>query len=842
MTLKKIPGSTLLLIAATVGAIMSNILFDVDILRSLEFKVYDSMARLRQRKAATQVVILAIDDESMRQIGDWPWPRSHIAKVIRQLSEQGTHTLGLSLLYSSRELNPGQQEIQNIKDRLNEKPSASERKIITKVTEFLNQAESRLDHDDQLISAVRSARNVVLPLRFSLESSADENAPKLSAWLKMNSIELKDTPNPQGIQTNGSDRLRGILNRRKIVATWLTEPYDDLSKKAGALGYTNLIAESDGIVRKVPLLLTYQKRDFLSFALQVARKYTGGRLRDLKAGSAGVELKPIQIPTEKNHQMYIDYSGRKANIQQFSFFDVINGKIPPDTFRKKIVLVGITAEGLSPRFKTPVESNVSAIEIEANVVENIINSKYISRPSWVFALEILALLYFGFFLLFVIPKVTPRIGAMILGIFLITWIGASLILFVATGIWLKVLAPVILSFIGFTLAARNRRMAEKQDENAQLNKSLGLALQGQGMLDMAYEKLLKCPIKDKAVQKLLYNLGLDFERKRMFNKALSVYRHIMQAGSFKDVKVRIKRLVALEETLVMSAVSTNRKTNILLQEGTTKPTLGRYEILQELGQGAMGKVYLGRDPSIQRQVAIKTLNYGDIAADELSDVKARFFREAEAAGKLSHPNIVTIYDVGEDHDTAYIAMELLDGNDLTHYCRPDSLLPVKRVFNVISGVAEALGYAHSRQVVHRDIKPANIMLMDNDQVKVADFGIARVMSSSKTQTGVIFGTPNYMSPEQAGGKKVDGRSDLFSMGAVFYELLTGKRPFVGDSLTAVLYAVSNTEYVPLNEIAPKTPPGCVEIIDRLLAKGISKRYQSASQVIKEIQLCLETLN
>ncbi len=191
---------------------------------------------------------------------------------------------------------------------------------------------------------------------------------------------------------------------------------------------------------------------------------------------------------------------------------------------------------------------------------------------------------------------------------------------------------------------------------------------------------------------------------------------------------------------------------------------------------------------------------------------------------------------------AYIAMELLDGNDLTHYCRKDSLLPIKRVINVVAGVAEALGYAHSQVVVHRDIKPDNIMLMDNDQVKVADFGIARVMSSSKTQTGIIFGTPNYMSPEQAAGKKVDGRSDLFSMGTVFYELLTGKKPFAGDSMTALLYAVTNTEYVPLNEIAPKTPPGCVEIIDRLLARGVSKRYQSATQVIKEIQLCLETLN
>ena len=542
------------------------------------------------------------------------------------------------------------------------------------------------------------------------------------------------------------------------------------------------------------------------------------------------------------HRMFIDFSGQNINIQRISLFDVVSGIVPPEVIQNKVILVGVTAEGISQRFKTPLSSNLSAIEIEANVVENIINGEYISRPFWVFALEVLALIYFGFFFLFVIPKVTPRIGALIISIFLITWIGASLSLFVTGGVWLKVLTPVTLSVIGFALTSGKRRMAEKQDENVQLNKSLGLALQGQGMLDMAFEKFLKCPIEDKAVQKLLYNLGLDFERKRMFNKALAVYRQILQAGSFKDIKARINKLVSLEKTMVASAGSAKKETSLLLQKGATRPTLGRYEILKELGQGAMGTVYLGRDPSIQRQVAVKTLNYEQFTAEELKDVKARFFREAEAAGKLSHPNIVTIYDVGEDHDMAYIAMELLDGNDLAHYCRKDNLLQVKRVINVIAVVAGALGYAHSRQVVHRDIKPANIMLLENDQVKVADFGIARVISSSKTQTGVIFGTPNYMSPEQVAGKRVDGRSDLFSLGVVFYELLTGHKPFTGDSMTALLYAVSNADCQPLQAINPKTPPCCIKIVDRLLAKGVSKRYQSAAVVTKDLKRCQEMIN
>jgi serine/threonine-protein kinase len=842
MLLKKLHFSTFLLVAVTIAAILSNILFDFDILQPLEYKVYDSMARLRQRKAATKVLVLAIDDQSIQQLGSWPWPRSYIAEMVQQLSGYGTHTMGISLLYPTIEINPGLQEIDNIREILNDKPSKSKRKTATKINSILTEAGKRLNHDARLVSAVRSARNVVLPLRFTLGSPGDDNSKKLSDWLKLNSIELQGIPQVQNALRIDSNHFRGIFNNHRVQASRITEPYHDLSTKAGALGHINLIGDNDGIVRNMPLFVSYQERDFVSFALQVARKYSGGRLKEIKIGGDGIVLKHLQIPTEKKHRMLIDYSGQKANIQQISFVDVINGKVDLNTFRKKVVLLGVTAEGLSQHFNTPTKSNVSGIEIEAAAVENIINGKFISRPSWIFFLEILALLYFGFFLLFVIPRVTPRIGAMILGIFLLTWIGASVFLFVSNGIWLKVLAPIILSIIGFALANRQRHMAEKQDENVELNKSLGLALQGQGMLDMAFEKFLKCPVKDKAVQKLLYNLGLDFERKRMTNKALSVYRHIMKAGSFKDVNERIKKLISLDNTLAMTGAAAKKETSLLLQNAATKPTLGRYEILQELGQGAMGIVYLGKDPSINREVAIKTITYADIAEDELSDVKERFFREAEAAGKLSHPNIVTIYDMGEDHDMAYIAMELLKGKELTHYCQKGNLLPLKRVLKMVSSVAEALGYAHSQEVVHRDIKPANIILLDDDQVKVADFGIARVISSSKTQTGVIFGTPRYMSPEQVAGKKVDGRSDLFSLGVVFYELLTGDRPFKGDSMTSLLYAVSNTEYVPLDEIAPKIPACCVEIVERLLAKGVSKRYQTASQVIRDVQTYQDTIN
>jgi serine/threonine-protein kinase len=218
----------------------------------------------------------------------------------------------------------------------------------------------------------------------------------------------------------------------------------------------------------------------------------------------------------------------------------------------------------------------------------------------------------------------------------------------------------------------------------------------------------------------------------------------------------------------------------------------------------------------------------------VAELKKRFFREAEAAGKLAHPNIVTIYDVGEDYEIAYMAMELLDGSDLANYSQKDSLLPLAEVIRIISSTAHALDYAHENGVVHRDIKPANIMILKNGEVKVADFGIARVMASSKTQTGVIMGTPSYMSPEQISGQKVDGRSDLFSLGVVFFELLSGEKPFGGESITTLMYNITNSPPPPVRDVAPTAPEFCDVIISKLLAKDKEGRYQRGKDLAKDL--------
>ena len=843
MELKKAIRSRRSICLLLMVAILVGMFLELTPLQSIEYGAYDLMSPLRRRAAGIPLVIVAIDDISLERIGDWPWPRAYIADIISTLSKSGAHALGISIVFRDRELNPALAEVQKLRETLRQKPPIGKKQTLNKIDRLLAQTESRLDHDTRLISAVRRARNVVLPLRFEFSGSESTDSPALSDWLWMNSIKPDTDSAVIDLPSQTPAFLSGILRDRPIAASQIHQPYDELSRKSGALGHTNFIADQDNIFRNVPLLIRYQNREFPAFALQVAMKYFGADIGDVRPDSSGVQIKKRHIPTVGYHRMLIDFSAQNSNIQKFSVVDVLEGKIPANAFRRKIVLLGLTAKEFAPRYKTSGQGQSAGIELSANAVENIVNRKHISRPAWSLALEVMVLLYFGFFLLFVIPKVQPRIGMLIFAIFLVTWIGVAAALFITQGYWLRLISPILFAVIGFAFTGYKRISDKKKDESVELNKSLGLALQGQGMLDMAFERFMKCPIENKSVKALLFHLGLDFERKRMFNKALAVYNHILKAGTFKDIEDRIKNLKQIESTLVLPGGANKKEKTLFLEDGATRPTLGRYEIIKELAHGSMGTVYLGKDPSINREVAVKTVSYAYVEPEQLNEVKDQFFREAEAAGKLTHPNIVTIYDVGEDHDMAYIAMELLIGKELTNFCRKENLLPVQRALGVAASVAEALDYAHLQGVVHRDIKPANIILMENDQVKVADFGIARIMTSStKTQTGVIFGTPNYMSPEQVAGKKVDGRSDLFSLGVVLYELLSGDKPFKGASITTLMYAITNNSYTPLQEVAPKTPRGCVEIVDKLLKKGVTKRYKSAAAVVAQIKKCQVELN
>ncbi len=262
--------------------------------------------------------------------------------------------------------------------------------------------------------------------------------------------------------------------------------------------------------------------------------------------------------------------------------------------------------------------------------------------------------------------------------------------------------------------------------------------------------------------------------------------------------------------------------------------LGKYDILSTLGQGAMGVVYKGFDPHIERTVAIKTIRKDALEHKEMEPLLVRFKREAQAAGRLTHPAIVTVYEYGEEADSAFIAMEFVQGRELKSFLDNSERFPMEMINSIISQLLDALAYSHGQGVVHRDIKPGNIIVLENGKIKVTDFGIARIESSTLTQFGDVIGTPSYMSPEQFSGQQVDNRSDLFSTGVILYHMLTGEKPFPGNSMTTIMHRVMNTDPPLASDLNFQVPSVFDALIFKALAKKPHERFQSAEEFASEL--------
>jgi eukaryotic-like serine/threonine-protein kinase len=270
--------------------------------------------------------------------------------------------------------------------------------------------------------------------------------------------------------------------------------------------------------------------------------------------------------------------------------------------------------------------------------------------------------------------------------------------------------------------------------------------------------------------------------------------------------------------------------------GFERDRLGRYQIERLLGRGAMGAVVLGHDTDTGAQVAIKTLSLShEFSGDDLKEARQRFFREADAARRLQHPDIVAVYDAGEDDGLAYIAMEYIAGHDLQRHTQVSQWLPLPAIVHIGRRVAHALAHAHSQGVVHRDIKPANVMIdLAAGVVKVTDFGIARITDACRTRTGMVLGTPSYMSPEQLSGQLVDGRADLYSLGVMLFQLLTGALPHRAESMATLMYAIVNEVVADVRTLRPEVPPALAQALARALAKPPGARYADGLQLAQAL--------
>ena len=532
---------------------------------------------------------------------------------------------------------------------------------------------------------------------------------------------------------------------------------------------------------------------------------------------------------------------QRMRITRYSAADLINGNISVPQLDNRAVFIGLTAAKYTRQLHGPANTNMNPVEWDAATVEAILNRDSISTPFWVYGIQRALIICFGTLLLVLPRKLRTFSGIWISIVLAIVTINLSLLSLIAQQLWLPLTLPAIyLLGAHFLIAAHasiSKRYAEIQDKLILAYRELAKHFQNLGQLDQAFEYLYLC---GNGQQEQLYELGLNFERRRQFSKAISVYDHIAaQKKGYRDIQERLTHLRSLPQALSQHSNGTTTATIVVDNASLERPVIGRYQIEHELGRGAMGTVYLGKDPKIGRTVAIKTLPLTKEFDDtQLAEVRRRFYQEAETAGKLNHPNIVTIYDAGEEHDLAYIAMDFVNGKTLDQYNDPDELLPIHEVFDIGIKIADALNYAHTNKVVHRDVKPANVIYdIHSGSLKVTDFGIAYLTDNSKTRSGLVMGSPYYMSPEQIAGRKVDGRSDIFSLGVTLFELFTGHLPFKADSMANLMYRITNENHPNMRKLRSGLPACLVTIIKKALAKSADDRYRSAAELRDNLVKC-----
>jgi len=816
-----------------------------ELLQSLERKAYDLGVAATTREPSSKIAIIAIDKQSIDNIGRWPWSREVHANMIDALAGAKAKVIGSTVFFSEPQVDPGLIYVNKLIELYGQAggvPFASGAELVAaqpaplgQFGPVLSEAEQKLNTDKRMGESIVQAGNVALPMLFRLGQPQGKPDTELPDFVKKNALPAADT--------NGEIPLLTSDVEVPIVPT--------LGVGAAVIGHLNVNPDVDGGIRTEPLVLGYFDKLFPSLSLMIAAKSLNLGVQDIqvKLGES-VRLGNLKIRTDSALQMYTFFYKDRDNKPAFqvdSFFDVATGKIPLDKYKDKIVLIGPTAAGVGSIFVTPVSPAMPSVLMQAHAVSSILQEHFFVVPTWSGLAERGVFLLIALYLIVLLPRLKAGMGAALTAGLLVVLCVSHFVLITTQLMWLQLMVPGALLIVGHLLLTTKHflsteRGKEKSDaDSAESNRMLGLAFQGQGQLDMAFDKFRKCPM-DNAIMENLYNLALDFERKRQFNKAEAVFRYMFDFNpKFRDLEQKLKRAKSMSETVMLGGGSSTGQGTIILDSGAVeKPMLGRYQVEKELGKGAMGVVYLGRDPKINRVVAIKTMALSqEFEGDELTEVKERFFREAETAGRLNHPNIVTIFDAGEEHDLAYISMEFLKGKDLAAYTKPGNLMPLPKVMSIVERVADALSYAHENQVVHRDIKPANIMYEpDSDVVKVTDFGIARITDSSKTKTGMVLGTPSYMSPEQLAGKKIDGRSDLFSLGAMLFQMACGKLPFEGDSMAQLMFKIANEQQVDVRTINPQVSEKLAAIVEKALHKDMDKRYQTGAEMAADLRACL----
>ena len=785
------------------------------------------------------IVVVAIDDKSLQTLGAWPWSRDVLAEITQQLVRAKPRVVGFTTPFDTGQYEAGIASLADLRKILK-----SEKKLSRRVNQALRVTESTLHGDNNLAATFKSGGRIVLSMQYIPTTEPPSGlSPTLPKYMQKFALPK--------VSINGSgSRGFGWPSPKVPRASEIFPPIEKLANQVGGIGVFSFAEHFNN----EPVIIQYGSDYLPSFALMLATRSKGLSMQHIesRAGTSPM-LGGKDLGADNEFRIYPRfYEGKdgKSAFKVFSLIDVLDETVSKNAFHNKIVIIGITSPRLAQPRMTPSGHPISPTLATAHTVSSLLNGESYQLPEWSgWALRgIIAAL--GIYLMFVLCRFRAN-TAFFLSLFLLLVIfNAHFVLMSSQALWLPMMSAVVMLIVGHlilgTRQSFNARLGLVRANLSAANRQLGQSLHAQGNLDQAFEKLRSCNVDDPLLGQI-YNIGLDYERKRQFNKAVAVFKFILQHDpKYGDVEERVQQNEQASKTVVLGGGNTKGPGPTLISSkgGISKPKLGRYQIDSEIGRGAMGMVYLGHDDKIGRTVAIKTMVLSDEFEEDMRDeIKSRFFREAEAAGRLNHPNIVTVYDVGDEQDLAYIAMDYLKGKDLTAYASPKTLLPVSQVWEIIISIALALDYAHQQHVVHRDIKPANIIYDKIKRVaKITDFGVACLTDASKTKTGTVLGSPYYMSPEQLAGKKVDGRADLFSLGVTMYQMLAGELPFKGESIANLMYNIANEKHPDIRRYRSDLPNCVNNIINKSLQKDAGSRYETGKQMAAAMKRCQEHIN
>ncbi|MGI9219494.1 MAG: protein kinase domain-containing protein [Woeseiaceae bacterium] len=579
------------------------------------------------------------------------------------------------------------------------------------------------------------------------------------------------------------------MEKRVYVPT--RHRFSDLAARDGFLEFQ---ADSDGVLRRASLWLLHDGVMSPSLPLAVA-------FDNENAGTSH------RISSADDAIFTSSYSP----LPRLRFEDVISQKVHPSILKEATVFVDSSPELVAAEALLPSGQFVTISEVAASLLADVEHDRTITAPSWVSAMEWLAPVLLAILAVLFMPDRSRKDIAVLTGVAIVVLLLTETLLLYLLHVRIDLGRPMII-FVGVSMLTLWLVGDEKKEVRDAFKK--GSDFLAAGRLEPAFAEFRRCP-PSETIATNMYKLSLAFEQQAKPERAEAVLEWMKRTHGTPETLSQKQKLSGAPERL------------------------GRYVIEKRIGRGAMGAVYLAKDPRINRPVALKAIPIEkEFEDEELKEARLRFYREAESAGRLAHPNIITVFDAGEDKGLAYIAMEYVPGIPLKQFTDPKRLLAPKRALELCACTAEALDYAHNQGVIHRDIKPANLMYNPKEgSLKITDFGVARMTDNNSTKTGIVLGTPMYMSPEQLGAEELKGQSDLFSLAVTLYELLAGEVPFKATNIAVLMTKITSEEAPPISHIRAGIPPSVDAVLAKAMAKKPDERFTCGAEMAIALRNC-----